>query len=115
MRFYGGLALILGGLFFATVGYLLTGLSVILASIETARGGMGVLNGVIADRRNQASPLPLVLLIHQKVAHGLLGWYCKLVDVMVAVYFNYLNSNDSVWIRQNADSIIDNFQLIVDY
>ncbi|MBV7339845.1 hypothetical protein KFU94_68870 [Chloroflexi bacterium TSY] len=85
LLFYGGLALAVGGALFAAAGYTWTGLSIVLASLETARGGLGVLNGWIDERKQQAAPVPFSITIHQQVVHRSLCWYCQLVDVVVSI------------------------------
>lgn len=86
LLFYGGLALAWGGAFLTAAGYLWTGLSVVLASLETARGGRSVLNGWLADQRAASAPLPLAAAIHGWVASWSLGWYCILIDALIRGY-----------------------------
>ncbi|MEM7335608.1 MAG: hypothetical protein AAF490_26255 [Chloroflexota bacterium] len=86
LLFYGGLALAFGGACFAMAGYFLTGLSVILASLETARGGLNILNKLVDDQFNLQSNCSLCCYIHQQIAHRLLGWYSQLVDRFAKVH-----------------------------
>ncbi len=83
LLFYGGLALAVGGAFLSAAGYLWTGLSVVLASLETARGGLGVLNGWVAEQQWNMLPLPMTISIHWRVARWSLHGYCRLVDFVV--------------------------------
>jgi hypothetical protein len=85
LLFYGGMALGLGGVFLTAAGYLWTGLAVVLASLETARGGRGVLSAWLADRRTMAGIVPLASAIHGRVADVSLGWYCHVVDLVIRV------------------------------
>jgi len=85
LLFYAGLALACGGVFLTAAGYTWTGLSVILASLETARGGRAVLNHWIAEHRSTAGRLPGVG-IHKRVANWTLSGYCLLVDGLIRVY-----------------------------
>ena len=89
LLFYGGLALAVGGGLFAAAGYMWSGLSVVLASLETARGGLGVLNGWADEQQRQAATVPLAITIHQRAAHWSLKWYCTLVDVVVGIFPNF--------------------------
>lgn len=84
--FYGGIALAFGGGFLVRAGYLWTGLSVILSSLETARGGMGVLLGWIDEQTHRGVIPPLFISVHQRVAFWSLSWYCVLVNVVVGIY-----------------------------
>ncbi|MCB0125713.1 MAG: hypothetical protein KDE58_25840, partial [Caldilineaceae bacterium] len=84
LLFYGGLALATGGAFLTAAGYLWTGLSVVLASLETARGGLGVLNGWTAEQALNMLPLPMTISIHWRVARWSLYGYCPLVDYVVS-------------------------------
>lgn len=80
LLFYGGMALALGGALLAAAGYLWTGLAVVLASLETARGGRSVLQAWIVEQRSLVGALPLATAFHGRVAGLCLGWYCHLVD-----------------------------------
>jgi hypothetical protein len=82
LLFYGGMALAWGGIFLTAAGYVWTGLAVVLASLETARGGRSVLNAWIAEHRSMAGAVPLTSSIHGRVAGLCLGWYCRVVDVV---------------------------------
>ena len=79
LLFYGGMALAIGGVFFTAAGYTWTGLSVIISALETARGGLGVLNGWVAEQKGNLLPLPTALTIHWRVARWSLYGYCRLV------------------------------------
>lgn len=82
LLFYGGMALALGGAFLTAAGYVWTGLAVVLASLETARGGRSVLAAWIAEHRSLAGGVPLMSSLHGRVAGLCLGWYCQLVDLV---------------------------------
>jgi hypothetical protein len=82
LLFYGGMALALGGASLTAAGYAWTGLAVVLASLETARGGRSVLTAWIAERRSMAGAVPVMSAIHGRVASLCLGWYCQVVDVV---------------------------------
>ncbi|MCB0061297.1 MAG: hypothetical protein KDE19_04260 [Caldilineaceae bacterium] len=84
LLFYGGLALAVGGAFLTAAGYLWTGLSVVLAALETARGGLGMLNGWIATAKATTGMVPRHIKLHGRVANGSLNWYCKPVDALLA-------------------------------
>ena len=86
LLFYGGLALACGGAFLTAAGYVWTGLSVVLASLETARGGRGLLNAWIDEQRSASGTRPLAATIHGRVAAWSLNWYCQVVDVLIRVY-----------------------------
>lgn len=86
LLFYGGLALAAGGIFLAAAGYTWTGLSVVLASLETARGGRAVLNGWVVEQRSLLGQVPLVLAIHNKIAAWSISWYCLIVEVWVRAF-----------------------------
>ena len=61
--FYGSLGLILGGILLVAAGYSLTGLSVVLASMEAARGGLSTLQANLArpdHSKDAAARLTLV-------------------------------------------------------
>lgn len=80
MLFYGGMALAIGGLFLTAAGFALTGLAVVLASLETARGGLRILQQLVVD--NRQSP-------HRhsaRLASTLLGWYQKPIEAMAAKF-----------------------------
>ena len=79
LLFYGGMALGVGGAFFTAAGYTWTGLSVIVSALETARGGLGVLNGWVAEQGRDRLPLPTAIAIHWQVARWALHGYCRLV------------------------------------
>lgn len=79
LLFYGGMALAVGGAFFTAAGYTWTGLSVIVSALETARGGLGVLNGWVAEQGQKRFPLPTAIVIHWRVARWTLHGYCRLV------------------------------------
>lgn len=85
LLFYGGLALAVGGAFLAAAGYTWTGLSVVLASLETARGGRGVLTDWLAAQRASGA-VPLTAAIHERVAAVTLNGYCYLVDGLIRLY-----------------------------
>lgn len=80
LLFYGGVALACGGLFLAGAGYRWTGLSVALSSLETARGGLGVLRGWTHSQQMAGTPMPWTMAFHLRVATCCLGWYCVLID-----------------------------------
>lgn len=82
LLFYGGLALALGGVFLAIAGYTLTGLSVLLASLETARGGRSVLKSWITEQKL----VPLHMAIHDRMATWILDGYCNLMDALIKAY-----------------------------
>jgi hypothetical protein len=86
LLFYGGLALACGGAFLTAAGYVWTGLSVVLASLETARGGRAVLDLWIAEQQLVSRTLPLRAGIHVCVAAWSLNWYCRMVDALIGVY-----------------------------
>ncbi|MEZ4681468.1 MAG: hypothetical protein R2932_45375 [Caldilineaceae bacterium] len=79
LLFYGGMALGIGGAFFTAAGYTWTGLSVIDSALETARGGLGVLNVWVAEQGRNRLPLPTAIAIHWRVARWTLHGYCRLV------------------------------------
>lgn len=85
LLFYGGMALAWGGAMLTAAGYVWTGLAVVLASLETARGGRSVLNAWIAEQRSLAGGLPLTTALHGRVAGLCLGWYCHVVDMVTRV------------------------------
>lgn len=85
LLFYGGLALAWGGAMLTAAGYLWTGLAVVLASLETARGGRSVLRAWIAEQRSLDATLPLTMALHGRVADLSLGWYCRLIDGVASV------------------------------
>ena len=72
MLFYGGISLAIGGLFLAAAGFALTGMAVAVASLETARGGVGMLH---ASHR-----------ITVRVAHISIGWYQSIVDLVARCF-----------------------------
>ncbi|MEZ4867003.1 MAG: hypothetical protein R3C14_37115 [Caldilineaceae bacterium] len=86
LLFYGGMALAVGGALFTAAGYTWTGLSIVLAALETARGGLGVLTDWVDEQRWNMLPLPVTITIHQRVAHWSLRGYCRVVDVVVGLY-----------------------------
>lgn len=67
LLFYGGLALASGGAFLTAAGYTWTGLSVVLASLETARGGRYVLNNWIDAQQKMAITIPQTAVIHGRI------------------------------------------------
>ncbi|MCB0035465.1 MAG: hypothetical protein KDE51_15640 [Anaerolineales bacterium] len=86
LLFYGGIALACGGAFLAAAGYAWTGWSVVLASLETARGGRALLNYWINERQVVAGTVPLRLTIHGKIAAVSLGWYGYVVDLFIKLF-----------------------------
>lgn len=86
LLFYGGLALAGGGVFLTAAGYTWTGLSVILASLETARGGSGVLTGWVGERKSAAGRIPRNTSVHCRVATWSLNWYGNPVDRLANAY-----------------------------
>lgn len=82
LLFYGGMALGVGGAFFTAGGYTWTGLSIIVSSLETARGGLGVLNRWVAEEGRTWLPLPTAIAIHWRVARWTLHGYCRLVALV---------------------------------
>ncbi|MEZ4734659.1 MAG: hypothetical protein R3E79_46805 [Caldilineaceae bacterium] len=85
LLFYGGMALAIGGAFFTAAGYTWTGLSVIVSALETARGGLGVLNGWVAEQQRTQSSLPTTVAIHWRVARWTLHGYCHLVAFIASL------------------------------
>jgi hypothetical protein len=83
--FYGGLALALGGGFLTAAGYVWTGLSVVLAALETARGGRIVLDNWINEQRGTGT-VPLTMTIHGWVAAWSLNGYCQVIELLIKVY-----------------------------
>lgn len=77
MLLWGGLVLALGGLFLMMAGFPLTGLAVVVASLETARGGLGTLRAFVhSAARGKATIHPR----HQRTldtATYALGWYLR--------------------------------------
>ena len=88
LLFYGGIALAFGGVFLTVAGYVWTGLSVVLASLETARGGRCVLKSWLDEQQSVSGTVPLNAEIHGRVATWSLGWYCKIVDAVISLYPN---------------------------
>jgi hypothetical protein len=70
--FYGGLSLGAGGLLLVGAGYSITGFSVVLASMETARGGLLTLKSDLA--RSDRPPSALVMFA-RFLGTRLLGFY----------------------------------------
>lgn len=85
LLFYGGMALAVGGAFFTAAGYTWTGLSVIVSALETARGGLGVLTGWVADQQRNRLPLPTAIAIHWRMARWSLYGYCRLVALIARI------------------------------
>ena len=79
LLFYGGMMLALGGLLLASAGFLLTGLAVVLASLETARGGMGVLAANLDQRQPAATARHSFQPVTLQFARLTLGWYLPLI------------------------------------
>ncbi len=86
LLFYGGLVLACGGVFLTAAGYVWTGLSVVLASLETARGGRVILNDWFDKQLSMFGIVPLAATIHRRVAAWSLCWYCQVVDALIRVY-----------------------------
>lgn len=82
MLLYGGLLLALGGLGLALAGFALTGLAVVLASLETARGGMAVVAAHVERRRRNASVQGRLHPCTLRLARYLLGWYWRPVSIL---------------------------------
>ena len=76
MLFHGGLCLTFGGLFLAIAGFAVTGLAVMLASLETARGGYNFLQAYAEDHPAGAAAAHRATL---QLARITLGWYGRLV------------------------------------
>ncbi|MEZ4658767.1 MAG: hypothetical protein R2911_14445 [Caldilineaceae bacterium] len=83
LLFYGGMALAVGGAFFTAAGYTWSGLSIILSALETARGGLGVLNEWVKEQKWNMLPLPVAISIHWRVARWSLCGYCRVVNFVV--------------------------------
>lgn len=75
MLFYGGVALTFGGLLLVVSGYPITGLSVVLASLETVRGGIFAMIEHCDSRRTK--PLEITRFTDKslRLARGTFGWY----------------------------------------
>ncbi|MEZ4678415.1 MAG: hypothetical protein R2932_29780 [Caldilineaceae bacterium] len=84
LLFYGGMALAVGGAFFTAAGYTWTGLSIIVSALETARGGLGVLNDWVKEQKWNMLPLPIAIAIHWQVASWSLHSYCQVVAFVVS-------------------------------
>ena len=75
MLFAGGIALAIGGLFLTAAGYGLTGVAVIVASLETARGGVAILQEtVVGQLRAGATVKPMLQFTLVCARYGL-SWY----------------------------------------
>ena len=86
LLFYGGLALTLGGFFLAVAGYGLTGAAVILASFETTRGGLLVLQAMVTAKQTEQERISPIRHFHLRLGYLLLGWYCRIVDRFAAQF-----------------------------
>ena len=66
LLFLGGIFLTIGGLFLILAGYPITGAAVVLASLETARGGLNVLIGFVRGlvERNEKVSFSAILAMH---------------------------------------------------
>lgn len=84
LLFYGGWSLTVGGGFLTAAGYVWTGTSVILASLETTRGGVRLLDAWVGARVAEEQAIVKSVLIHCKVAHASLNWYQSAVAVLVS-------------------------------
>ncbi|MEZ4735562.1 MAG: hypothetical protein R3E79_51375 [Caldilineaceae bacterium] len=84
LLFYGGMALAVGGAFFTAAGYTWTGLSIIVSALETARGGLNVLNAWVEEEQWNMLPLPIAIAIHWRVARWSLHGYCRMVAFIVS-------------------------------
>lgn len=82
MLFYGGLMLALGGLGLVMAGFVLTGLAVVLASLETARGGMAVVSAHVDRTRRDGSIGRAPHQFTLKLANYVLGWYQRPVSIL---------------------------------
>jgi hypothetical protein len=79
MLFYGGIGLVVGGLFLTFAGYPITGLSVVLASLETTRGGLFAI--VEHCERAIEASIPVSGFTRKSLRLGSLtfGWYIRIV------------------------------------
>ena len=82
LLFFGGLLLTIGGVFLINAGYGLTGWAVVIASLESARGGFLCLQDHIQTNLLQGKKLPGSAFIQLRCARFLLGWYVQLVSTL---------------------------------
>lgn len=78
--FYGGLALTAGGLFLAAAGYGWTGFSVALASLETARGGLRLLQEEIKNRKENGQDVGAINKITDIFGRATVGLYAAPIE-----------------------------------
>jgi len=82
MLFYGGVGLTFGGVFLSIAGYPMTGVSVILASLETVRGGIYSIIDHYKSSHNQHRRVDAFTRRTLRVSTALFGWYVKLVKAV---------------------------------
>lgn len=80
MLFYGGVLLTFGGISLVADGYVLTGLSVSLASLETMRGGLFEIANYIEYGLTNDKPIRKGARLTVRYGAVLFGWYVKLVS-----------------------------------
>jgi len=89
MLFFGGIGLAIGGLLLAVAGYILTGLAVLLASLETARGGLVILTQHVSQSVQAGSHVSLSVRKCLKLASLTLGWYAWLINHAVSRFRSF--------------------------
>ncbi|MEZ4707271.1 MAG: hypothetical protein R3A44_08700 [Caldilineaceae bacterium] len=82
MLFYGGVMLALGGVGLVMAGFALTGLAVVLASLETARGGMAIVSAHVDRTLSDASVTRPSHQFTFRLAYYVLGWYQRPVAIL---------------------------------
>ncbi|MDH3600028.1 MAG: hypothetical protein OEU26_10370, partial [Candidatus Tectomicrobia bacterium] len=86
---YGGIALTIGGLFLMAAGYIMTGLAVAVASLETARGGLLALQDYIDERSKKGASVESFLDHTLQIARLALGWYLMPIDYLTSKFQHF--------------------------
>lgn len=89
MLFFGGIALAAGGLLLAIAGYTLTGMSVLLASLETARGGLLMLRKHVSHTVQAGCLVSSHVRMCLSLASISMGWYEKLIGLVASRFQNF--------------------------
>lgn len=70
----------------------MTGLSIIVSALETARGGLGKLNGWVVEEGRTRLPLSIAIAIHWRVARWSLYGYCRTPQVVINKFISTNNN-----------------------
>lgn len=87
MLLYNGLLIIVGGLLFYAAGYPMTGIAMIFAALEVARGGLAELESATDHQLHERNQTTRLNKYSQGCGEFLLAWYILIVEAVTSKFY----------------------------